>query len=291
MKVWIDGEIVDGSEAKVPVVDHGLLYGDGIFEGMRVYAGQVFRISRHLDRLGYGAKSLALDLPHTRDEITQIVKSTVSAFGETEAYIRLIVTRGDGPLGVDPLTCPRPRLICIVAAIRLFNDEQRATGLNMITSSLRRPGPDVVDPNVKSLNYINSVLAKLEARQRHADEALMLAAGGYIAEAAVANVFLVHGDVLSTPPTSDGCLAGINRAAVLELAPSLGLQPVERRLTRSDVFSADEMFLTGSGAGVIAVRSLDERKIGEGLRGPKTAIIEIAHRELAEREARAATAA
>ncbi len=152
MKVWIDGRIVDGAQATVPVTDHGLLYGDGVFEGMRVVAGKVFRLSRHLDRLGFGAKALALALPHSRAEIAAIVEETVAAFGEDEAYIRLIVTRGEGPLGVDPLTCPKSRLICIVAAIRLFTDEQRSAGLAMITSSLRRPGPDVVDPNVKSLN-------------------------------------------------------------------------------------------------------------------------------------------
>lgn len=289
MKVWIDGKIVDGNEAKVPVTDHGLLYGDGVFEGMRVCAGSVFRLERHLDRLGYGAKALALKLPHTREEIATIIKETVAAFGETEAYIRLIVTRGEGPLGVDPLTCPTPRLICIVAAIKLFTDEQRAAGLAMITSSLRRPSPDVVDPNVKSLNYINSVMAKLEARQRGADEALMLASSGYIAEAAVANVFLLHNKRLSTPPISDGCLAGINRSAVLELAPALGLSVSEQRMTRADVFSADEMFLTGSGAGVIAVRELDGRAVGEGKRGPVTASIEAAHRALTEKEAQLAS--
>lgn len=284
MKVWIDGSIVDGSEARISVFDHGLLYGDGVFEGIRVRAGRVFRLDQHLARLAYGAKAIALTLPYSLAEIRAIVTDTVAALGEPESYVRLVITRGEGPLGVDPLTCPQAKLFCIAAKIALFGDEQRAQGLNMITSSWRRPSPDMLDPCVKSLNYLNPVMAKLEARQRGADEALLLNNRSVIAEAAVANIFLVHGSRLSTPPTSDGCLDGINRRAVLELAPGLGLQPCERSLTRADVFSADEMFMTGSGAGVIAVRSLDQRIIGNGERGPKTVRIEEAHRVLASTE-------
>jgi branched-chain amino acid aminotransferase len=284
MKIWIDGSIVDEAEARIPVTDHGLLYGDGIFEGMRVIAGRVFRLEQHLERLSFGAKVLALTLPHPLTEIRQIVESTVRAFGQREAYIRLLVTRGEGPLGVDPTTCPRARLICIVTTIKLFSEQQREQGLDMITSSYRRPTADVIDVRVKSLNYLNSVLPKLEAKQRGADEALLLNARGHIAEAAVANVFALRGHKLLTPPASDGCLEGINRRAVLELAPQLGLEPIERSIGRADLFAADEVFLTGSGAGVLGVRALDGRTLGSGRSGPVTARLTALHRELAERE-------
>lgn len=284
MKIWINGSIVDESSARVPVTDHGLLYGDGVFEGMRVIEGRVFRIAQHLARLEFGAKVLALTLPHSLPEIRQIVEDTVRAFGEREAYIRLLVTRGVGPLGVDPTTCPRASLVCIVATIKLFSEEQRERGLDMITSSYRRPAADVLDVRVKSLNYLNSVLPKLEARQRGADEALLLNPRGHIAEAAVANVFALRGRTLMTPPASDGCLEGINRAAVMELARGLELEVVERSMGRADLFAADEVFLTGSGAGVIAVRGLDGRVLGSGARGPVTARLSTLHRELAERE-------
>ena len=224
MKIWMDGTIVDEAEARVPVTDHGLLYGDGIFEGMRVIAGRVFRIEQHLARLAFGARVLALELPYPLAEIRSAVESTVRAFGQPEAYIRLLVTRGVGPLGVDPTTCPRASVICIVTTIKLFSEEQRERGLDMITSSYRRPTADVLDVRVKSLNYLNSVLPKLEARQRGADEALLLNGRGHIAAAAVANVFVLKGRALRTPPGSDGCLEGINRAAVMELARGLSLE-------------------------------------------------------------------
>lgn len=285
MKIWMDGKIVDEADARVPVTDHGLLYGDGIFEGMRVINGRVFRIERHLERLRFGAQVLLLTLPYTLAEIREVVESTVRAFGEREAYIRLIVTRGVGPLGVDPTTCPRGSLICIVTTIKLFSEEQRERGLEMITSSYRRPTADVLDVRVKSLNYLNSVLPKLEARQRGADEALLLNPRGHIAEAAVANVFSLRQKALFTPPASDGCLEGINRGAVMELAGKLGYEVVERSIGRADLFQADEVFLTGSGASVIHVRSLDGRLLGdEGKRGPLTAQLQKLHRELAETE-------
>ena len=284
MKIWIDHKIVEEGQAQVAVSDHGLLYGDGIFEGMRVINGRVFRIERHLDRLEFGARTLLLSLPYAPAEIRRIVEDTVRAFGEREAYIRLVVTRGVGPLGVDPTTCPKPTLFCIVNTIKLFSEEQRERGLDMITSSYRRPSADVLDVRVKSLNYLGSVLAKLEARQHQADEALLLNQRGHIAEAAVANVFALRGDVLMTPPASDGCLEGINRGAVLELAPRLSLGVAERSLGRADLFQASEVFLTGSGAGIVAVRSLDGRTLGGGKRGPITARLSELHRSLAESE-------
>ena len=284
MKIWIDGKIVDGREARIPVTDHGLLYGDGIFEGMRVYGGRVFRHDQHLARLASGARVLGLELPHSIPEIKQIVEDTVRAFGEREAYIRLVVTRGEGPLGVDPTTCPRATLFCIVATIKLFSEEQRERGLDLITSSHRRPNADALDMRVKSLNYLGSVLAKLEARQRGADDALLLNAHGHIAEASVANIFVLRGQTLITPPGSDGCLEGITRRAVMQLGTRLGLEAVERTIGRADLFSADEVFLTGSGAGVITVRSVDSRLVGAGKRGPVVLQLTALHRELAESE-------
>jgi branched-chain amino acid aminotransferase len=284
MKIWIDGSIVEEGAARVSVTDHGLLYGDGIFEGMRVIAGRVFRIERHLDRLEFGARTLLLNLPYVRGEIRRIVEDTVRAFNEREAYVRLVVTRGEGPLGVDPTTCPKARLFCIVNTIKLFSEEQRERGLDMITSSYRRPSADVLDVRVKSLNYLGSVLAKLEARQHHADEALLLNQRGQIAEAAVANVFALRGAVLATPPASDGCLEGINRGAVMELAAQIGLNVKEQSIGRADLFQAEEVFLTGSGAGIVAVRSLDGRILGVGKRGQTTARLSELHRALAESE-------
>lgn len=284
MKTWIDGRIVDTADATVNVTDHGLLYGDGVFEGIRVAAGRLFRIEHHLARLALGAKALGLALPRSLDEIRDIIEQTVRAHGEREAYVRLVVTRGVGPLGVDPMTCERPGLFCIVGSIRLFSEEQRQRGLELITSSHRRPNADALDMRIKSLNYLGSALAKLEARQRGADDALLLNAHGHVAEATVANVFVLRGDVLSTPPVTDGCLEGINRAAVMELARSIGLEVRERSLGRLDFLGADEAFLTGSGAGIIAMRSLDGRVIGRGERGPVTARLTSLHRRLAESE-------
>jgi branched-chain amino acid aminotransferase len=285
MKVWFEGKIVEEHEARVPVTDHGLLYGDGVFEGMRVIGGRVFRHEQHLTRLWNGARTLGLEIPHARDEVKRIVEDTVRAFGEREAYIRLVVTRGEGPLGVDPTTCPRARLFCIVAQIKLFSEEQRERGLDLITSSYRRPDADALDMRVKSLNYLGSALAKLEARQRGADDALLLNGRGHIAEASVANVFVLRDRMLLTPPATDGCLEGITRRAVMELARErLGLTVTERSLGRSDMFAADEVFLTGSGAGLITVRSLDARVLGVGRRGPITQELTTLHRALAESE-------
>jgi len=268
MKVWIDGRVVDGADAKIPVTDHGLLYGDGVFEGIRICGGGVFRLDAHLRRFAASAKAVAIELPGGTPAIRQIVLDTALAFDSDEAYVRLIATRGDGPLGVDPTQCPKARVLCIVDRIRLYPPAKLREGLDMITSSLRRPAPDVLDPRVKSLNYLNNVLAKLEARQRGADEALLLNAAGTVAEAAVANLFVVRNAELLTPPATDGALEGITRATVIELAHSLGLPASQQTVGRFDLFAADEVFLTGSGAGIVPVRSLDARSIGAGRPGP-----------------------
>jgi branched-chain amino acid aminotransferase len=268
MKVWIDGRVVEASEARIPVTDHGLLYGDGLFEGMRVYGGRVFRLDDHLARFATGAKVLALELPGGIARVREIVLETVRAHGAAEAYIRLLATRGEGALGVDPTTCPAPRILCLVGQVALYPEEKLRRGIDLVTASLRRPPPDVLDPRVKSLNYLNNVLAKLEARQRGADEALLLNQQGQVAEAAVANVFVWRGGALATPPPSDGALEGVTRRTILELAGTLGIAACERTLGRFDLWAADEVFLTGSGAGVVPVRSLDARPIGSGRPGP-----------------------
>jgi len=282
--VSIDGQLVSERDAKISVLDHGLLYGDGLFEGIRVRAGRIFRIEQHLARLELGARYLGLDLPFDREGRARIVRDTVRAFGQKEAYVRLLVTRGEGPLGVDPTTCKQPTLVCIVAEIGLYSAEQRAQGLSMITSSYRRPSPDVQDVSVKTLNYLGSALAKQEAKRQGADEALLLNQQGRVAEASVANVFVVRAKTLATPPAIDGCLEGINRGAVWELAQELGFSVSERSLGRRDLLAADEVFLTGSGAGVVGVRSLDGRAIGYGRTGEVTLELERRHRALAESE-------
>jgi branched-chain amino acid aminotransferase len=270
VKVWLDGRIVDGGEARIPVTDHGLLYGDGVFEGIRVSAGRVFRLDDHLARLASSARALALELPEPLPSLREIVLATARAFGEPDAYVRLIVTRGEGALGVDPTTCPRARAICIVDRLAIYPPATLARGLDLVTASLRRPAPDALDPRVKSLNYLNSVLAKLEARQRGADEALLLNGAGNVAEASVANVFAVRGDCVRTPPSTEGALEGITRRSVLELADALGVQRREEPLGRQDLFAADEVFLTGTGAGIAAVRSLDGRVLRGHAPGPLT---------------------
>ncbi len=262
MKAWIDDQIVDAADARIPVTDHGLLYGDGVFEGIRIYWRSVFRLDDHLRRLAVASRAIGLLLPRSLEAIREIVLQTARALDEDEAYIRLIVTRGVGSLGVDPTTCGEARLICLAAKIDIFPQEKIHEGLSLVTVSVRRPALDAVDPRVKSLNYLNSVLAKQEAKLRGADEGLILNAAGTVAEASVANVFAVHRGVLLTPPTTDGSLDGITRDSVLQIAVSLGIEAREVTLSRIDLLRADEVFLTGSGAKIVPVASLDSQPIG-----------------------------
>ena len=266
MKVWLDGRIVDGENAKISVTDHGLLYGDGIFEGMRVIGRRVFRLDDHMHRFETSAKAIGLELPIGRADIRSIVLDTARAFGSDSAYIRLIATRGEGELGVDPATCRGPCIICMVGGISLFPREKLVRGIDMVTVSMRRPAADMLDPRVKSLNYLNSVLAKREARLRGADEALLLNQFGNVAEASVANVFAVIKEVLITPPATDGALAGITRMSVLECAAELGIKTREATLGRFDLLGANEVFLTGTGARLVPVATLDGQTIGNGER-------------------------
>ncbi len=280
MKVWLEGRIVDGSEERIPVTDHGLLYGDGVFEGIRAYGGRVFRLAAHLERLGVSARAIGLEVPGGPEAVRAIVLDTLRESGLDDAYIRLVVTRGEGPLGVDPSACGSPRIVCIVDRVVLYAEPVVARGLDLVTVGVRRAAADVLDPRVKSLNYLPSVLAKREARLRGADEALLLNGEGRVAEAAVANVFAFRAGVLRTPPASDGALEGITRGAVLELAAALGIPAEERSLGRVDLLAAEEVFLTGTGVRIVPVRSLDQSEIGRERPGPVTAKLTAAFDDL-----------
>ncbi|HUF77249.1 MAG TPA: branched-chain-amino-acid transaminase [Longimicrobiales bacterium] len=287
MKVFIDDQIVDRAEARISVVDHGLLYGDGVFEGMRAHDGVVFAIERHLQRLTIGARALHLELPGGVDGIRDVVLRTLEADGGGDRYIRLLVTRGDGPLGLDPTRCERARVVCIVDTIALFSDEKRAAGLSLITSSFRRPPPDVLDTRIKSLNYLNNVMAKGEAVRQGADDALMLNLRGHVAETSVANLFVVRDGTLMTPPVTDGCLPGITRHTVIECARELGIPFVERTLGRMDLFGADEAFMTGTGAGIVRISKLDGERIGGETVGEATVQLSEAYKSVTTHAARA----
>lgn len=286
MKVFIDGQIVDRAEARISVVDHGLLYGDGVFEGMRAHGGVVFAIERHLKRLTIGARALHLELPGGIDGIHDVVLRTLEADGGGDRYIRLVVTRGDGPLGLDPTRCEGSRVVCIVDTIALFSDEKRAAGLSLITSSFRRPPPEVLDPRIKSLNYLNNVQAKGEAVRQGADDALMLNMRGHVAETSVANLFVVRDGVLMTPPVTDGCLDGVTRGTVIECARELGIPFVERTLGRMDLFGADEVFMTGTGAGIVRISRLDGERIGGETVGETTVQLSEAYKRVTTRAPR-----
>ena len=269
--VWIDGAWYAKSEAKVSVYDHGLLYGDGIFEGIRIYGGKAFMLDGHLDRLFDGAKAIALEIPLARGEIEKIVREGIEREGKDDGYIRLIVTRGVGDLGINLRLCPRASVIAIFDDISLYPRESYERGLAVVTAPTRRVQGDVWDPRVKSLNYLNNVLAKLEAQLAGCSEAVFLNREGYVTECTGDNVFVVKGGALKTPAPWLGLLEGITRNVVLELARGLGVPVEETTMTRFDLYTADECFLTGSGAELIAVTSIDGRRIGDGKPGPLTA--------------------
>lgn len=281
MKIWLDGNLVDESEAKISVFDHGLLYGDGVFEGIRIYNGRIFRLEEHIRRLFDSAKAIILNLPWTQEEVIRYTCETVAANALKDGYIRLVVTRGAGELGLNPYLCPKPSMFIIASTIKLYPDETYEKGLAIITCATRRPAPAALMPQVKSLNYLNNIMAKVEAIQANALEAVMLNEQGYVAECTGDNLFLLKNGVLLTPLISDGALDGITRAVIIELAEKLGVPFKECSLTRYDIFTADECFLTGSAAEVIPVVALDRRVIGTGKPGPFTSKFLAAFHELA----------
>ncbi len=270
MKIWFDGKLVDKDEAKTSVFDHGTLYGDGCFEGIRFYSGKVFRLQEHIVRLFNSMRYLMIELPWTFDEVCAATEETVAASGLEDGYIRLVVTRGEGDLGLNPRNCPKPSMFIIVQNIALYPKEMYENGLSLITSSYRRPNPDVLCQQVKSLNYLNSISAKMEAVQQGAGEALMLNQHGNVAECTGDNLFIVVDGEVQTPPVTEGALGGITRHAVMDICAELGIPCVEKVMNRFNVLSADECFLTGTAAEVIAVSSLDGRTIGTGHAGPVT---------------------
>jgi branched-chain amino acid aminotransferase len=270
MKIYLDGKFVDESEAKVSVFDHGLLYGDGVFEGIRLYGGNLFRLDEHLERLEYSAKAILLALPLGRKEMVEVVAETCRQNQLKDAYIRLVVTRGVGDLGLAPWSCAKPTLFCIASRISLYPAEHYQNGLAIVTVPTRRIGAASLPPAIKSLNYLNNILAKIEARQAGALEAVMLNEQGYVAECTADNIFIVHRGELLTPGSAQGALKGITRGSILDIAGELGLPVREANLTRYDLWCADECFLTGTGAEVIPVVRLDGREIGAGRPGPVT---------------------
>ena len=270
MRIYIDGEMLDESEAKISVFDHGLLYGDGVFEGIRFYSGRIFRLQEHLVRLYESARAIALTIPMTIEEMAEATLKTVAVNGLRDGYIRLVVTRGVGTLGLDPDRYPKPSVIIIAATIALYPKERYEQGLTLITCATRRPTPASLSPRVKSLNYLNNIMAKIEAKQAGCEEAVMLNEQGYVAECTGDNIFVIKNGKVTTPPTHSGALDGITRHAVMELMAKLGIECREEVMTRHEIYTADEVFLTGTAAEVIPAVSLDRRDIGDGKPGPNT---------------------
>lgn len=270
LKIYISGKYYDKEDAKISVYDHGLLYGDGVFEGLRSYNGKVFRLQQHLDRLWDSAKSIWLEIPISKAEMAKAVNDTLALNGIKDGYIRLIVTRGAGALGLDPNKCSEPQVICITDHIALYPKEMYENGLTIVTASTIRNHSAALSPRIKSLNYLNNILAKIEGLQAGCVEALMLNAKGEVAECTGDNIFLVRQGKLLTPPIDAGILEGITRDAVIELARSAGLEVKETAFTKHDVYIADECFLTGSAAEIIPVIKVDSRVIGTGKPGPIT---------------------
>ena len=267
MKIYLDGKFVDQADAKVSVFDHGLLYGDGIFEGIRLYQGNIFRLDEHLERLEYSAKALLLKMPWSRKEIADATCESCRQNNLTDGYIRLVVTRGVGDLGLSPWLCPKPSIFIIADKINLYPAEYYTKGLEIVTVATRRTNPAALSPAVKSLNYLNNIMAKIEARQAGALEAIMLNDQGYVAECTGDNIFIVHKGEILTPAASQGALKGITRDTIFAIAKEIGVPIREADLTRYDVWCSDECFLTGTGAEVIPVVKLDGREIGDAKPG------------------------
>lgn len=270
VKVYINGRLYDKQDAKISVYDHGLLYGDGVFEGMRIYGGKVFRMQDHLERLWHSAKAIWLEIPMSMQDLADAVTQTVKANGLADGYVRLIVTRGAGTLGLDPHSTSDPQVIIIADLISLYPQEFYEKGLEIITVSTVRNHPAALSPRIKSLNYLNNILAKIEGLQAGCVEALMLNHRGEVAECTGDNIFLVTRGQLLTPPIDAGILEGITRAVVIEIAVDAGIEVREIPLTKHDVYIADECFLTGSAAELVPVVKVDSRRIGDGLPGPIT---------------------
>ena len=289
MKIYLDGQLVPKEEAKISVFDHGFLYGDGVFEGIRVYDRRIFRHEAHLVRLYRSARAIMLEPPMTMEEMKKVVEETVAANNIENGYIRLIISRGPGDLGLDPRKCPKPTVVCIADAIKLYPSEVYEHGMEVVTVATRRSRPDVLNPAIKSLNYLNNILAKIECIRAGVPECIMLNDKGLVAECSGDNLFIYIRDFngrgqLRTPPVSAGILEGITRDAVMKIAEEMGIECVERDMALFDVYAAEEAFLTGTAAEVVPVTKVDERKIGSGEPGQITKRIIARYRELTSTE-------
>lgn len=273
LQIWIDDKLVDESEAKISVFDHGLLYGDGVFEGIRVYEGRIFEMEAHLERLYNSANVIRLEIPMTKAELTDATEKTVKANNITNGYIRLVITRGIGLLGIDPFNCKEPQVIIIAAQIQLYPEELYEKGIKVISASTLRNHPMSLPPEIKSLNYLNNILAKIEANDKGALEAIMYNCQGHVAEASADNVFIISDGSLLTPPIKAGALPGITRDVVMKLAEANDIEVEEKSLTCDDLYAADEFFLTGTGAEIIGIVELDGRVIGNGKPGVITKLL------------------
>jgi len=270
MLVHVNGELVSKDDAKVSVFDHGYLYGDGIFEGIRVYDGNVFRLGEHIDRLYESAKTIALKIPMSNEEMVQTTLDTIAANGLRNCYIRLVISRGKGDLGIDPDKCPKATVVIIVDSIVLYPQEFYDNGISLVTASIRRIPAQCLDPRIKSLNYLNNILAKIEAKKVGAPEAVMLNHNGRVAECTADNIFAVKNGTLATPDLMEGALGGITRKAVMELAEEAGMEVKTMMMGLHDLYNADECFLTGTGAEIVPVVSIDGRVVGDGKPGKVT---------------------
>jgi len=278
--IYINGKLVDREKAVVSVYDHGFLYGDGVFEGLRFYNRKIFKLREHLDRLYDSARHIALTIPQSIESLSAHTLACVADSAMTDGYIRLVITRGEGNLGLDPRSCPSPTVIIIADSIKLYPSEMYEQGMEVVTAATIRNHPDALDPRVKSLNYLNNILAKLEANRAGVPEAIMLNHLGQVAECTADNIFIIKHGVLLTPARHCGILDGITRRTVLELAGKLEIPYHEDTLTRYDLFTADEMFLTGTGAEIVPVTKVDARAIGSGKPGPFTARLREAYHNL-----------
>ncbi len=280
-KVFIDGELKESTKASVSVFDHGLLYGDGVFEGIRVYNGRIFKLREHIKRLYDNARAILIDIPMSPDDMEKAVEETLKQNRKSDGYIRLIVTRGKGSMGLDPSSCKKPSVIIIVTDIQLYPRELYEQGIAIVTASSRRVAHDALDPRIKSLNYLNNVMAKAEAARAGCLEAVMLNAQGYVAECTADNIFIVKNGVLMTPPPHHGALDGITMRTVMEIARESDIDYQFQPLTRYDLYTADECFMTGTGAEIMPVTEIDARKIGDGKPGEVTRSLVEAFRSLA----------
>jgi branched-chain amino acid aminotransferase len=283
LKIWLDGKLVDKENAKISVYDHGLLYGDGVFEGIRVYSGRIFECEAHLDRLWHSAKAIRLEIPISRDEFRAALEQTVKANGFTDCYIRACITRGVGYLGISPKNCGRPSVFVIADTITMYPKEMYEKGMGIITASVIRNHPNALNARIKSMNYLNNILAKIEAIDADVPEAVMLNHEGNVAECTGDNIFIVRDGQVQTPTTYDGILEGITRKCVIGLCARAGIQCIEKTLQRHDLYIADECFLTGTAAEVVPVTKIDGRMIGNGQVGTITRkMMDAFHRHVRE---------